>query len=148
MLRSLSLRKSIVKNNIIIEMAHFIIAGRADDAEFARAEMLSHHLQRNLPDFHVKLVPKLPSEWEAFAAEMFDQYGWKQRPARDRTYKDLTSLPQMVWRESGELIESAGHSSDYLELIKITYNEEFYVDENTLREIARENLNGLTNSHQ
>ncbi|KAI9017176.1 hypothetical protein BC832DRAFT_543841 [Gaertneriomyces semiglobifer] len=95
-------------------MAHFIIAGRADDAEFARAEMLSHHLQRNLPDFHVELIPKMPAEWETFATEVFKQHGWEQRPARDRTHKTLAMLPQLVWRESGELI---GNAADFVKLV-------------------------------
>lgn len=106
-------------------MAHFVIAGKANDPDYARvfrlnnvlfrkrqaqitplqAEMLAHHLHINMPDFHIQLIPKHPDEWDEYARQVFIQNGWAKRMARDRTIKSPERLGgQMIWRESGELI--------------------------------------------
>ncbi|KAJ3146915.1 putative malate dehydrogenase 1B [Geranomyces variabilis] len=122
-------------------MAHFIIAGRANDPEYARAEMLAHHLHANLPDFHITLVPKAPSSWQDYVATTFAQNRWDARMSRDRKFKKPEDLNQMIWRDSGELI---GDTANFLRMMKETYDQELQIDDDLLLEVSKENMEALT----
>ncbi|KAJ3018235.1 putative malate dehydrogenase 1B [Thoreauomyces humboldtii] len=126
-------------------MAHFVIAGRANDPEYAKAEMLAHHLHANLPDFHVELVPKHPDQWDEYVQTTFAQRRWAHRMASDRTYKqpDSTSLPQMIWRKSGELI---GNTKDFMRMMNETYNEQMTLDDDMLSDISNEIMTQLSSN--
>ncbi|KAI8924995.1 hypothetical protein BC831DRAFT_392908, partial [Entophlyctis helioformis] len=119
-------------------MARFVIAGRADDPQFAKVEMLGYHLQDNLPDFKVRVHAKTAAEWPAFVKEMFGTYGWGVRVARDRTHKQPDRLDQLIWIESGELIGKC--RADFLGLIRHAYNQEYNLDPELLESIAAENV--------
>ncbi|KAI9105387.1 hypothetical protein DFS34DRAFT_588723 [Phlyctochytrium arcticum] len=121
-------------------MAHFMIAGRADDVEYARAELLAHHLHRNLPDFHATFLPQRAEQCSDYIRKLFMKNRWDRRMARDRKYKGTEDLPQCIWRESGELI---GSTADFLKLIKDTYGQEYDVEDSVLAEIAQENYKRL-----
>ncbi|KAI8914778.1 hypothetical protein DFJ77DRAFT_463295 [Powellomyces hirtus] len=121
-------------------MAHFVIAGKANDPEYAKAEMLAHHLRTNLPDFHIELIPKHPSQWEEYVRNTYTQKRWSERMARDRTYKDPARLQQMIWRKSGELI---GDTGDFLKMMKETYNEELNLSDDLLNDISKETMASL-----
>ncbi|KAI8818573.1 uncharacterized protein EV422DRAFT_537543 [Fimicolochytrium jonesii] len=121
-------------------MAHFVIAGKADDIEFAKAEVLAHRLLTNLPDFHADFILKHPREWDAFVEATVTQNHWTHRLARDRTLKTPKNLPQLIWRESGELI---GNTKDFLDLMKATYDQDLDVNDIELRRIAEENMSEL-----
>ncbi|KAJ3054705.1 putative malate dehydrogenase 1B [Rhizophlyctis rosea] len=122
-------------------MADFILAGKADDPQYARAEMLGHHLSLNLPHYRFEPRPIVPDEWDEVARKIYVQYDWADRPARDRTIKvPGDALQQMVWRRSGELI---GNANDFISLMKATYNQELDISQDTLDAIAQENLKTL-----
>ncbi|KAJ3197154.1 hypothetical protein HK101_005671 [Irineochytrium annulatum] len=78
---------------------------------------------------------KTPEDWEEYRRSTYEQHGWSERRARDRSVKTLDDLPQIVWRKSGELI---GNAEDYIALVKQTYNQEIVVDNEQLHAISRE----------
>ncbi|KAJ3147663.1 putative malate dehydrogenase 1B [Geranomyces michiganensis] len=121
-------------------MAHFIIAGRANDPEYARAEMLAHHLHANLPAFHITLVPKHPTSWADYVATTFARNRWDARMSYDRRFHKPEDLNQLVWRNSGELI---GDAADFLRMMKARYNQELQIDEELLVEVSKENMEAL-----
>ncbi|KAI8851160.1 hypothetical protein BC829DRAFT_387473 [Chytridium lagenaria] len=100
-------------------MAEIVLAGRADDAEFAKAEAMAYHLAHNLPDYKVEVIMKTPDEWEDYRDIVYEENRWGERRASDREIKPIDSLQQMIWRKSGELI---GNTSDFLKLVGFTEN--------------------------
>ncbi|KAH9268556.1 hypothetical protein BASA84_000161 [Batrachochytrium salamandrivorans] len=118
-------------------MVWYIISGKASDPSFAMAEMIGYHLQENLPDFHVEILPKTDNEWSVFVSQMFNDYAWLLRPARDRTIKSPNSTCPLIWAKTGELI---GDTNDFLKLIKHNYNYEIKADKELLDDITRENI--------
>jgi hypothetical protein len=125
-----------LKKDLYLFMAHFVIAGRSADPEFAKAEMLGYHLQKNLPDFHIEIVMKKDTEWYNFVVETHASKGWGDRMAFDRTIKDSSDLYQMIYRPSGELI---GDTKAFIAYVKHAYKLEMDFDKDLLYEIALEN---------
>ncbi|TPX66454.1 hypothetical protein SpCBS45565_g04463 [Spizellomyces sp. 'palustris'] len=107
--------------------------------------MLAHHLNINLPSFHITLLPQHPDDWPDYARQIFIQNGWANRMAHDRTFKTPEGLEQMIWRESGELI---GDTKDFLKFIKQAYDQEYNLDDGTLADIAKENYEEVLASKQ
>ncbi|ORY52023.1 hypothetical protein BCR33DRAFT_649163, partial [Rhizoclosmatium globosum] len=77
---------------------------------------LAYHLCANLPEYGVEINLIPPHEWEKYKREIYEEQGWATRRARDRTIKALDELPQLIWRESGELI---GNTEDYIKLVSM-----------------------------
>jgi hypothetical protein len=130
-------------------MVHITVAGLPSDPELAqvslinKAEMLSYHLERNLPDFSVTITYCKPEDWESFVSEQYRIHGWKVRLSRDRTIKDPAKLTQLIFYTSGELV---GNTRDYVEHIKQAYNVQDKMDNELLKNIARENTESFYQS--
>ncbi|EGF83930.1 hypothetical protein BATDEDRAFT_85529 [Batrachochytrium dendrobatidis JAM81] len=124
-------------------MARFVLAGKASDSEFAQVEMMGYFLQENLPDFHVKVILHTDESWKLFVPEMFNQYAWNIRPARDRKIRNPYDLDQLIWVESGELI---GNARDFIKLIHHNYGYENLLDSELLDKIVAENMTSLSAS--
>ena len=116
------------------KMAKFVIAGKADCAEYSRAEMLGDFLQCNLPDFKVHKLPKDASEWSVWLKEICGARGWQ------------FDGPCIVWRE---LIDRGGKglllggSREFEEYAHHYYNVSPLTSTEEEREIALENTASL-----
>jgi hypothetical protein len=117
-------------------MSTFVIAGLSNDPELAKAEMLGHHLQKNLPDFHISIQMKAKEEWNDYKHQLFHQKRWSERMSFDRTFKTADQLPQLIFRPSGELI---GDTNDFIHFVKHAYAVEMSFDDALLTDIAIEN---------
>ncbi|KAI9190861.1 uncharacterized protein BJ171DRAFT_538454 [Polychytrium aggregatum] len=121
-------------------MAHFVVAGRSNDPEFARAEALGCHLAHNLPNFRVDIIMLPPPEWPDYQRTVYIQNGWDHRMSFDRKMKTPDQLDQMIWRRSGQLI---GDTSDFVKLIWHAYRIQLNLPDSLLVEIAEENHRNL-----
>ena len=69
----------------------YLIAGPADDEDFAQAEYLAEMLMVSLPSIKCTLFPVLPDDWSTFVAEKSGFLGCKQRAP-------------LVWMASGKVV--------------------------------------------
>lgn len=82
-------------------MAHIVLAGRFDDPNFARAELLADKLARALPEYHVRKLPVAPADWPEWLATKCREEKW--------THAETT----LVWREAGEENPAAMYIGDW-----------------------------------
>jgi hypothetical protein len=66
--------------------------------------MISYHLQRNLPYYHVTIKFIQKHDWTQYISSEFKKHGWNTRLSRNRTIKKPESLNQLIFYDSGELI--------------------------------------------
>jgi hypothetical protein len=102
--------------------------------------MLSYYLERNLPAFSVTVNYIKPEEWKEFVLEKYKGNGWAMRLSRDRRLKNPESLSQLIWYTSGELI---GDTKAYVSHIKKCYNVDYQMDQELLKNIAKETTENL-----
>ena len=69
----------------------YLIAGPADDEDYAQAEYLAEMLMVSLPSIKCTLMPIMPDEWQAFAVKQCGFLGCKQRAP-------------LVWMASGAVV--------------------------------------------
>ncbi len=103
--------------------------------------MLCHHLNRNLPNFHVQLEYFTDkNEFLAYAVELGMKHEWFSSPPQYelklKGTDDLNEQTCVVYRESGEYIGSA---QEFIDLIKISYGVEHPMDDASLIDISYEN---------
>ncbi|KAI8898921.1 hypothetical protein BC833DRAFT_525316 [Globomyces pollinis-pini] len=117
-------------------MVHIILSGKCNDPQFAKAEMLSYFLQKNLPDFNITIVPQHPNEYQSYLNKIYKENGWEFTLARDRKIKKPDNLNQCIWISSGQLI---GNTDDFLVYVKESYGQESLIeDPDLLESIAQE----------
>eukprot|EP00434_Breviolum_minutum_P002663 symbB.v1.2.002353.t3/scaffold121.1/size317807/17 len=113
-------------------MVSFVIAGKASDPSFARAEYAAKQVQAMVPNIFVKLEMKHPDHWKSFLATICRLYDFSDYP------EDFSG--PLVWTLEGELI---GGAADFVQKICI---EQFgiqdppAVTDPMFKEIAAENL--------
>lgn len=113
-------------------MVSFVIAGKASDPSFARAEYAAKQVQAMVPNIFVQLEMKRPDHWKSFLATISRLYDFSD-------YPDDFSGP-LVWTLEGGLI---GGAADFVQKICI---EQFgiqdppAVTDPMFKEIAAENL--------
>jgi len=113
-------------------MASFVIAGKADDPSFARAEYAAGQVQALVPNIYVKLEMKHPDHWKSFINSICRTYDFW-------SFAEDFSGP-LVWTLEGELI---GGGADFVQKIcleKFGIPEVPAVTDPVFKEIAAENL--------
>ncbi|XP_051983465.1 putative malate dehydrogenase 1B [Xyrauchen texanus] len=112
-------------------MAKFVLAGKADCPYYAKAELLSDMLQRNLPDFHIHKICVHPDDWKKWLDDTCASNDWKH------------SSSPIVWRElidrggKGKLL---GGFNDFLEHVQGYYGITSEMTSDLMLKIAAENL--------
>ncbi|XP_037552673.1 putative malate dehydrogenase 1B [Nematolebias whitei] len=112
-------------------MAKFVLAGKADCPNYARAELLADELQRSLPDFRVHKIRILPEEWKGWLESTCERNGWKHDDS------------PLVWRElvyrggKGMLLGGLG---DFLKHCQDYYGVTSDMPAELAQRIAAENL--------
>ncbi|KAI8914478.1 hypothetical protein EDD86DRAFT_186571 [Gorgonomyces haynaldii] len=114
-------------------MTHLIIAGIPQDKEFVKAEMLAHHLNRNLGDFQMTVHRLSQQEYQTFCSQEYKEKQWDIRMARDREYK--RDLGQLVYYSTGELI---GNAEDFRKWSLQSYGQQYDLDDTVLSKIVQE----------
>ena len=73
------------------QQLEYLIAGPADDEDFAQAEYLAEMLMVSLPSIKCTLLPIMPDDWGAYVAKQSGFLGCKQRAP-------------LVWTSSGIVV--------------------------------------------
>ncbi|XP_036947335.1 putative malate dehydrogenase 1B isoform X2 [Acanthopagrus latus] len=117
-------------------MAKIVLAGRADCAHYAKAELLADTLHRSLPNFRVHKISILPDEWKEWLEATCKRNGWKHEES------------PLIWRElvaqggKGMLL---GGYSDFLEHCQDYYSITSDMPTDVMLSVAAENLETKTN---
>ncbi|XP_030265539.1 putative malate dehydrogenase 1B [Sparus aurata] len=112
-------------------MAKIVLAGRADCALYAKAELLADTLHRSLPNFTVHRISILPDEWKEWLEATCKRNGWKHEES------------PLVWRD---LVDQGGKGmlvggySDFLEHCQDYYNITSDMPTDVMLSVAAENL--------
>ena len=115
-------------------MAKFVLVGRVDCIEYARAEMLADHLRSKLAHFDIHKIPVESSEWSSWLSEACSERGWQFEG------------PVLIWRE---LIDRGGKGlilgglKEFEEYAKHYYDVVLDVPEEIYTQIASENTSSL-----
>ncbi|OAF69252.1 putative malate dehydrogenase 1B [Intoshia linei] len=115
-------------------MARIVISGVCDSPHWAKIEILSDHLAKNLDSFYVKKIIKKREEWSQWKDLIFFKNGWNLKRNK---YNDV-----FVWREllsrggKGTII---GDYNDYQEYTHVYYSETVSILTNELVDIAKYN---------
>jgi len=113
-------------------MASYIIAGKADDVSFARAEFAAKQIEASCPNIFFRYEMKHPDHWQQFITSIFRKYDFDG-------YADDFSGP-LVWTHEGELI---GGSAEFIQKI---CHEKFGlpapppITDNLFKDIAKDNM--------
>ena len=116
-------------------MAAFVLAGRVDSAEYARAEMLGDYLCSSLSNFKLHKVSVDPSDWPNWMSHTCEERGW-----------ECDRGPLLVWRE---LIDRGGKGlllgglSDFEHYAKHYYDVQLDTPAELTSHITKENLAAL-----
>lgn len=113
-------------------MATFVIAGKADDPSFARADYAAKQMQALVPNVFVHLEMKHPEHWRDFITTIFRMYDF-------RGFSDDFAGP-LVWTLEGELV---GTSADFVQKIcmeKFGVKDPPVVTDPVFKQIAADNL--------
>ncbi|XP_008143512.1 putative malate dehydrogenase 1B [Eptesicus fuscus] len=112
-------------------MAKFVLAGRADDPYYAKAELLADYLQKNLPDFHIFKITQHPHVWEEWLRDVCEKNKWSHK-----------SSP-IIWRElldrGGKGLLLGGYN-EFLEHAQLYYGVTSSMTTELMKAIAQENL--------
>ncbi|XP_023661430.1 putative malate dehydrogenase 1B [Paramormyrops kingsleyae] len=112
-------------------MAKFVLAGKADCPNYAKAEHLSDSLQRNLPNFQIHKICQHPKDWQQWLEATCKDNGWNH----DRS--------PIVWRE---LIDRGGKGlllgglNEFLDHIQGYYGITSDMTDELMMKVAAENL--------
>jgi hypothetical protein len=79
-------------------MASYIIAGKANDDSFARAEFAAKQIEASCPNIFFRFEMKHPDIWPEFISAVFRKYDFTGAPE---------NFPCLVWTHEGELIGGA-----------------------------------------
>lgn len=113
-------------------MSTFVIAGKADDPSFARAEYAAKQMQAMVPNIFVHLEMKHPDHWREFITTAFRMYDF-------RGYPDEFAGP-LVWTLEGDLV---GTSADFVQKIcmeKFGVKDPPGVNDPLFKQIAADNM--------
>eukprot|EP00931_Biecheleriopsis_adriatica_P090206 TRINITY_DN64231_c0_g1_i1.p1 TRINITY_DN64231_c0_g1~~TRINITY_DN64231_c0_g1_i1.p1 ORF type:complete len:539 (-),score=130.03 TRINITY_DN64231_c0_g1_i1:30-1646(-) len=113
-------------------MSSFVIAGKADDPSFARAEYAAKQVQAIVPNIHVRLEMKHPDHWKEFFNTICRQY--------DFAYYSEDFAGPLVWTLEGDLV---GGSADFVQNIcmeKFGIKDPPAVTDPVFKQIASDNL--------
>lgn len=113
-------------------MSAFVIAGKADDPSFARAEYAAKQMQAIVPNIFVHLEMKHPDHWRDFITTIFRTYDFQG-------YPDEFAGP-LVWTLEGDLV---GTSADFVQKIcmeKFGVKDPPAVNDPMFKQIAADNL--------
>lgn len=91
-------------------------------------------MEKNLPDFHVKVIFKDESEWDDWVNSIISENHWDTRLKASRSNLVRDSLSQLIYKNSGQLV---GNTLDFIAWIKHSYGLELNFD--NLDEIAKVN---------
>ncbi|XP_036277610.1 putative malate dehydrogenase 1B isoform X1 [Pipistrellus kuhlii] len=112
-------------------MAKFVLAGRADDPYYAKAELLADYLQKNLPDFHIYKITQHPHDWEEWLKDVCEKNKWSHK-----------SSP-IIWRElldrGGKGLLLGGYN-EFLEHAQLYYGVTSSMTSELMKAIALENM--------
>jgi len=89
-------------------MASYVIAGRADDPSFARAEYAAKQIEAACPNVFFRYEMKHPDAWKDFICSVFRQYDFHGYP------EDFGG--PLVWTHEGELV---GGGADFIQKVCI-----------------------------
>lgn len=87
-------------------MASYIIAGKADDVSFARAEFAAKQIEASCPNIFFRYEMKHPDFWQEFIVSIFRKYDFDG-------YPDDFPGP-LVWTHEGDLI---GGSAEFIQQV-------------------------------
>jgi len=113
-------------------MASYIIAGKADDVSFARAEFAAKQIEASCPNIFFHYEMKHPDIWHDFINSVFRKYDFDG-------YPDDFPGP-LVWTHEGTLI---GGSSEFIQQVcldKFGIPNPPAVTDPIFKEIAKDNL--------
>jgi len=89
-------------------MASYVIAGKADDPAFARAEFAAKQIEAACPNVYFQYEMKHPDAWKDFILSVFRQYDF-------HGFNDEFGGP-LVWTHEGELV---GNGAEFVQKICI-----------------------------
>lgn len=113
-------------------MASYIIAGKADDVSFARAEFAAKQIEAHCPNIFFRYEMKHPDMWQDFIKNIFRKYDF-------HGYAEDFPGP-LVWTHEGDLI---GGSVEFIQevcLEKFGIPPPPAVTETIFKDIAKDNM--------
>lgn len=115
-------------------MSAYVIAGRADDPSFARAELAAKQVEAIYPNVFFHFEMKHPDQWKEFINTVYRKYDFDGYP------EDFPG--PLVWTHEGELI---GSTSEFVQRVCIekfgmSTQRMFPEKRGVFEEIAAENL--------
>lgn len=112
-------------------MASYIIAGKADDPSFARAEYAAKQIEAACPNVMFHYEMKLPEHWKEFITTVFRRYDFD-------AYSEEFAGP-LVWTHEGELIGSSAEFVQHVCVEKFGVESPPSVTDPMFKQIAIDN---------
>lgn len=115
-----------------MSMASYVIAGRADDPSFARAEFAAKQIEAACPNVFFRYEMRHPDSWKEFICNVFRQYDFDG-------YSEEFGGP-LIWTHEGELV---GGGSEFVQKVcidKFGIRDPPSMSDPMFRQIAADNL--------
>jgi len=113
-------------------MASFIIAGKADDVSFARAEYAAKQIEASCPNIFFQYEMKHPDLWQGFIQSVFRKYDFDGYP------EDFAG--PLVWTHEGDLIGGSAEFIQQVCLDKFGITPPPAVTDSMFKQIANDNM--------
>lgn len=113
-------------------MASYIIAGKADDVSFARAEFAAKQIEASCPNIFFRYEMKHPDVWQEFINSVFRKYDF------DGYAEDFPG--PLVWTHEGDLIGGSAEFIQQVCLEKFGIPAPPAVTDAMFKDIAKDNM--------
>jgi len=113
-------------------MASYIIAGKADDVSFARAEFAAKQIEALCPNIFFRYEMKHPDLWSDFIKGVFRKYDFDGYP------EDFSG--PLVWTHEGDLVGGSAEFIQQVCLEKFGIPPPPAVTDTIFRDIAKDNM--------